>query len=103
MRTRHALIADSQEENTMFKKSLIVAASLALASSAFAQSGTKSPGASGSSPGHQMQNGAPSTKGASEYSPGHKMQRANKSAPGASEYAPGHQTTTGSATTTKKK
>jgi len=103
MCTCHALIAVNQEEDTMFKKSLIVAASLALASSAFAQSGTKSPGASGSSPGHQMQNGAPSTKGASEYSPGHKMQRANKSAPGASEYAPGHQTTTGSATTTKKK
>jgi len=105
MRTRHALIADSQEENTMFKKSLIVAASLALASSAFAQSATKSPGASDSSPGHQMQGAKKSTApGASEYAPGHKMQDARKStAPGASEYAPGHQTTTGSATTTKKK
>ena len=91
----------------MFKKSLIVAASLALATSAFAQTGTKSPGASDSSPGHQMQDGAKSTKsgpGASEYAPGHKMQDAKKStAPGASEYAPGHQTTTGSSTTTKKK
>ena len=91
----------------MFKKSLIVAASLALASSAFAQTGTKSPGTSNSSPGHQMQDGAKSSKsgpGASEYAPGHKMQDAKKStAPGASEYAPGHQTTTGSATTTKKK
>ena len=90
----------------MFKKSLIVAASLALASSAFAQSGTKSPGASDSSPGHQMQSAKKSTApGASEYAPGHKMQDANKKsgAPGASEYAPGHQTTTGSSTTTKKK
>ena len=71
----------------MFKKSLIVAASLALASSAFAQTGTKSPGTSNSSPGHQMQDGA----------------KSSKSGPGASEYAPGHQTTTGSSTTTKKK
>lgn len=79
----------------MFKKTLIVAASLALASSAFAQSGTKSPGASDSSPGHQMQGAKKSTApGASKYAPGHKMQSAKKStAPGASEYAPGHQTT----------
>ena len=95
MRAGHALIADSQEENRMFRKSLIVAASLALASSAFAQAGTKSPGASGSTPGHQMQGAKKSTApGASEYAPGHKMQNARKStAPGASEYAPGHQTT----------
>jgi hypothetical protein len=98
------LIADIQEENTMLKKSLIVAASLALASSAYAQSGTKSPGASESSPGHQMQDSRKSTgPGASEYAPGHKMQDARKStAPGASEHAPGHQSTTGSNTTTKK-
>ncbi|MBR1149546.1 hypothetical protein [Bradyrhizobium sp. JYMT SZCCT0428] len=85
----------------MFKKSLIVAASLALASSAFAQTGTKSPGASDSSPGHQMQSAKKSTApGASEYAPGHKMKAAKKStAPGASEHAPGQ--TTGSAT--KKK
>jgi len=88
----------------MLKKSLIVAASLVLASSAFAQSGTKSPGASDKSPGHQMQDATKSTApGASEYAPGHKMQGASKStAPGASEYAPGHQTT-GSSTTTRKK
>lgn len=87
----------------MLKKSLVVVASLALASPAFAQSGTKSPGASGSTPGHQMQDATKSTApGASEYAPGHKMQGAKKStAPGASEYAPGHQTT-GSGTTTKK-
>jgi hypothetical protein len=104
MRTRHTLIAHSHEENTMFKKSLIVAASLALASSAFAQSGTKSPGASDSAPGQKMQNTTKSTApGASEYAPGHKMQHAKKStAPGASEYAPGHQTT-GSSTATRKK
>ena len=85
----------------MFKRTLIVAASLALASSAFAQSGTKSPGASDSSPGHQMQSAKKSTApGASEYAPGHKMKAAKKStAPGASEHAPGQ--TTGSAT--KKK
>jgi hypothetical protein len=88
-------LRDSQEEDRMFKKSLIVAASLALASSAFAQSGTKSLGASDSSPGHQMQGAKKSTApGASKYAPGHKMQHAKKStAPGASEYAPGHQTT----------
>lgn len=85
----------------MFKKSLIVAGTLLFAASAFAQ-GT-SPGASGSAPGHRMQNDTKSTApGASEYAPGHKMQKATKStAPGASEYAPGHQTT-GSSTRTKK-
>ena len=45
----------------MFKKSLIVAASLALASSAFAQTGTKSPGTSNSSPGHQTTTGSSTT------------------------------------------
>jgi hypothetical protein len=87
----------------MFKKCLIVAASLALASSAFAQ-GTKSPGGSDGIPGHQMQDDKKSmAPGASEYAPGHQMQDANKStAPGASEHAPGHQTTTGSSTSTKK-
>jgi hypothetical protein len=90
-------------ENTMLKKCLIVSASLALASSAFAQ-GTKSPGGREGVPGHQMQDAAKSTTpGASEHAPGHQMQDANKStAPGASEHAPGHQTTTGSTTTTKK-
>ena len=98
------MIADSQEENTMFKKSMIVAASLALASSAFAQSATKSPGASDSSPGHQTQDARKSTApGASEYAPGHKMQDANKKSGAPGAYAPGHQTTTGSSTTTKKK
>ena len=79
----------------MFKKSLIVAASLALATSAFAQTATKSPGASESTPGHKMQKSTKSTApGASEYAPGHKMKSAKKStAPGASEYAPGRQTT----------
>jgi len=83
----------------MFKKSLIVAASLALATSAFAQTATKSPGASESTPGHKMQKSTKSTApGASEYAPGHKMKSAKKStAPGASEYAPGRQTTTGMA------
>jgi hypothetical protein len=87
----------------MFKKYLIAAASLVLASSALGQ-GTKSPGGPEGVPGYQMQDAAKSTApGASEHSPGHQMQGANKStAPGASEHAPGHQTTTGSSTTTKK-
>jgi hypothetical protein len=74
-------------------KPIIIASTLVLATSAFAE------GVSKKTPGHQMQGATTSTgPGASEYSPGHKMQKATgSSAPGASEYAPGHQTT-GSAT-----
>lgn len=70
-------------------KSIIVAGTLAFATTAFAQ------GVSNKTPGHQMQDATRSTApGASEYAPGHKMQNARKStAPGASEYAPGQQTT----------
>lgn len=87
----------------MLKKFLIVAASFALASPAFAQ-GTKSPGGRNGIPGQQMQDATKSTApGASEYAPGHQMQDAKKStAPGASEHEPGHQTTTGSGTAIKK-
>jgi hypothetical protein len=89
----------------MMKKSLIVAGTMLFAASAFAQSGT-APGASGKTPGHQMQKSTTSTApGASEYAPGQKMKKtksAKKSkAKGASEYAPGQQTTTGSAKATK--
>ncbi len=82
----------------MFKKSLIVAASMLFAASAFGQTPTTST----APPGQQMQNAKKSTgPGASEYAPGHKMQNAKKSTgPGASEYAPGNQTT-GSARTKK--
>jgi hypothetical protein len=91
----------------MPKKFLIIAGTMLLASSAFAQSPTTK-----SAPGQQMQKaqdtGRPSTgPGASEYAPGHKMQDAARAGqkstgPRASEYAPGHQTT-GSSTTTKRK
>jgi hypothetical protein len=86
----------------MIKKSLLVAGTMLFAASAWAQTGT-SPGASGSSPGHQMNDSTTKStgKGASKYAPGQKMQDAKKTgAPGASEYAPGHQTTTGSAKAT---
>ncbi|MBR1187309.1 hypothetical protein JQ609_24485 [Bradyrhizobium sp. AUGA SZCCT0169] len=81
----------------MFKKTFIVAASLALASSAFAQ-GSKSPGGSDGTLGNQMQDTTKSrTLGASD-APGHQLQDdANKS-----KGARGHQTTTGSSTSTKK-
>ncbi|MCA1457277.1 hypothetical protein I6F35_29395 [Bradyrhizobium sp. BRP22] len=81
----------------MYLKSAITAALLVLAVPAFAQTNQ---GASGKSPGHQMQDSTKSTApGASEYAPGQKMQNAKKStAPGASEYAPGHKSTTGSNT-----
>jgi hypothetical protein len=75
-------------------KPIIIASTLVIATSAFAE------GVSKKTPGHQMQ-GASTARGASEYAPGHKMQSAKKSGsftgPGASDYAPGQQTT-GSAT-----
>jgi hypothetical protein len=77
-------------------KSAIVAASLVLASAAFAQTG---PGKSGYAPGQQ-----PNTKGPghSESAPG---QQKNTAGPGYSAGAPGQQSTTGSAASdrTKKK
>jgi hypothetical protein len=49
-----------------------------------------------SAPGQRMQGGAASSPGASGASPGHEMQeRGSKGGPGASGFAPGHQGTTG--------
>ena len=78
----------------MLVKSIVLAAALAVGSSAYAQ------GVSDKTPGHKMQATTKSTApGASEYAPGQKMQNAKKStAPGASEYAPGRQQPTGSNT-----
>jgi hypothetical protein len=77
---------------------LIVASTLLLATSAFAQTGTSSPGTSGITPGQQTQSTTSTGPGASKYAPGHKMKHAMKhtkksTARGASEYAPGHETT----------
>ena len=81
-------------------KTLITASTVLLATAAFAQTGTKSPGSSDYAPGQQMQKAKTSTApGASEYAPGHQKKSAK--APGHSGSAPGHQTTTGMAT--KKK
>ncbi len=85
-------------------KTLITVSTVLLATSAFAQSGTKSQGSSQYAPGQQMQNSTKSTgPGASEYAPGH--QKNTTAGPGHSESAPGHQSTTGAASTdrTKKK
>lgn len=85
-------------------KTLITVSTVLLTTAAFAQSGTKSPGSSQYSPGHQMQNSPTSTApGAYEYAPGHQKNTAK--GPGHSESAPGHQSTTGAASTdrTKKK
>jgi hypothetical protein len=83
-------------------KTIIVAATVALTGTAYAQSTQNS---SKYAPGQQMHKAKKSTApGASEYAPGPKMQNAKKStAPGASEYAPGHQGTTVGSTGTKTK
>lgn len=88
-------------------KSLIVASAMIVATSAFAQTTTKSPGSSQYAPGQQMQNStSPSTApGASEYAPG---QQNDTTGPGHSASAPGQQTTgssagTGSGMSTKSK
>jgi hypothetical protein len=76
----------------MLKASLVAAAAVVLATSAFAQSSTVR-----STPGHMEQRKPSKGPGASDYSPGHKMQAAKKkgtfTGPGASDYAPGQQTT----------
>src|SRR5437867_692950 len=85
-----------QEERAMLK-TLITVSTVLLATAAFAQTGTKSPGSSEAAPGQKMQKAKTSTApGASEYAPGHQKKSAK--APGHSGSAPGHQTTTGSAT-----
>jgi hypothetical protein len=88
-----------QKERAMLK-TLITVSTVLLATAAFAQTGTKSPGSSEAAPGQKMQKAKTSTApGASEYAPGHQKKSAK--APGHSGSAPGHQTTTGMAT--KKK
>ncbi len=66
----------------MIRKSLLVAGTMLFAASAWAQTGT-SPGASGSSPGHQMNDSTTKStgKGASKYAPGQKMQELLPSPP----------------------
>jgi hypothetical protein len=94
-----AIVSDNGEA-AMLKASLIAAAAVVLATSAFAQSSTVR-----STPGHMEQRKPSKGPGASDYSPGHKMQAAKKkgtfTGPGASDYAPGQQTT-GSTATRKK-
>jgi hypothetical protein len=81
-------------------KSVIVAASMVLATAAFAQGNTQKsgPGQSEFAPGHQPN----TTKGPghSESAPG---QQPNKAGPGHSESAPGQQSTTGSSANNRTK
>ena len=80
-------------------KSAIVAASMVLATAAFAQGNAqKGPGQSEFAPGHQTNTKA--GPGHSESAPG---QQTNKAGPGHSESAPGQQSTTGSATNDRTK
>ena len=80
-------------------KAVIVAASMALATAAFAQSNTQKsgPGQSEIAPGHQPNKAGP---GHSESAPG---QQPNKAGPGHSESAPGQRSTTGSSTNDRTK
>ena len=80
-------------------KSVIVAASMVLATAAFAQSNTQKsgPGQSEFAPGHQPNKAGP---GHSESAPG---QQPNKAGPGHSESAPGQRSTTGSSTNDRTK
>jgi hypothetical protein len=80
-------------------KSAIVAASMVLATAAFAQGNAqKGPGQSEFAPGHQTNTKA--GPGHSESAPG---QQTNKAGPGHSESAPGQRSTTGSATNDRTK
>jgi hypothetical protein len=85
----------------MMLKSMIVAASMVLATAAFAQGGNtqkSGPGQSEFAPGQQPN----TTKGPghSENAPG---QQPNTAGPGHSESAPGQQSTTGSSTNDRTK
>lgn len=77
-------------------KAVVVIGALVAATSAFAQTDRKEPGASQYAPGQQMQdpNAKSTALGASEYAPGH--QKNTTAGLGHSESAPGQQTTTGS-------
>jgi hypothetical protein len=92
-RERKRCLSYLHKERPMLK-TLITISTVLLTTAAFAQGTTKSPGSSGSTPGHTMQKSTTSTgPGASEYAPGHQK----KGVKGHSASAPGHQTTTGSA------
>ena len=81
-------------------KAVIVAASMALATAAFAQGGNtqkSGPGQSEFAPGQQPNKAGP---GHSESAPG---QQPNKAGPGHSESAPGQRSTTGSSTNDRTK
>lgn len=77
-------------------KAVVVIGALVAATSAFAQTDRKEPGASQYAPGQQMQdpNAKSAAPGASEYAPGH--QKNITADPGHSESAPSQETTTGS-------
>ena len=81
-------------------RQVIVAASMVLATAAFAQGSTQKsgPGQSEFAPGHQPN--ANKGPGHSESAPG---QQPNKAGPGHSESAPGHRSTTGSSTNDRTK
>ncbi len=77
-------------------KTIAVAAAVLLSSTAFALAQSNTGGASGMSPGHEMQNSTKKTgPGASEYSPGDRMHdratvgQSRETGKGASEYSPG--------------
>jgi hypothetical protein len=91
-----AVIARGLRKEHQMTKTIAVAIALLLGSSSFALaqngSGMTSPGAAGSSPGHEMQNSKTKTgPGASEYSPGDRMHDKGTvgQSKGASEYSPG--------------
>ena len=76
------------EEEIVYLKTLVVAASLVFAASAIAQQRTQNQTPPGNTPGHRMQNERHSTApGASEFAPGH--QKNTNAGPGHSESAPG--------------
>jgi len=75
--------------------SIAAAAGLLIGTTALAQAqsrGGMGGGASGASPGHEMQEkGSKGGPGASGFSPGHEMQReGSRNGAGASGFAPGH-------------
>jgi hypothetical protein len=73
----------------MKKITLITASLLLVGSSALALAGSKSQGASSSSPGQQMREQTnPTTKGAAEFTPADQMKDAGSTTKGASEFTP---------------
>jgi hypothetical protein len=70
-------------------KIIVIATAILLGTSTFAAAAQK--GASGFSPGHEMQSSPSGSKGASEFSPGDRMQDKGTTgmSKGASELSPG--------------